>query len=255
MPNTSAPHFDAITFSGCGTLNFYQTGVAAALQEAKLVDGMRFAGASAGSGLATLVAAGVEAGAICQKAVEILEPYTGKNILLRPDVLLTFAESFLEAFVSEDTLSRIGDRVHISITRLRRMQNWQVHRFENTEDLCRAIRASCHIPSPRRRTVKFRGYRCLDGGFSSNTPRIGDRCLAVSPFAVGRHVDVRPQTPLNPARAVVVPSPRQAEELFQLGHADGRRFVSALAGGAKHVPPSSERQSRRKRRAPFLPKL
>ena len=246
---------DAISFSGCGTLNFYQTGVAASLQDAGMVEGMRFAGASAGSGLATLVAAGIPAKAISETAIEILAPFGGKNILAHPDILVAFARDFLAAFVVPETLERIGERVHISITRLRGLRNWQVHQFTDIDDLCRAIRASCHIPSPRRRTVKFRGYRCLDGGFSVNSPLIGERCLSISPFALSRLADLRPSARLNPMRAVVVPSRQQAEELFQLGHHDGKRLLSALAGGAIRIRKTSERQPIRRRLAPYLPRV
>jgi hypothetical protein len=57
--------FDALSFAGCGTLNFYQTGVAHTLQQAGLTDNIRFAGASAGSGLSVMLASGVDARKKC----------------------------------------------------------------------------------------------------------------------------------------------------------------------------------------------
>ena len=70
-------------------------------------------------------------------------------------------------FITPDTLSKIGERVHI-ITTPFPYRNRMVHQFTDTEDLCRAIRASCHIPSLRYPTATFRGKRRIDGGFTRN---------------------------------------------------------------------------------------
>ena len=78
---------DALSFSGCGTLNFYQTGVGFALQQHGLTDQLHYAGSSAGSGLSVLLAAGVDAQQIFDVAQELLVPYQGKNILLHPMIL------------------------------------------------------------------------------------------------------------------------------------------------------------------------
>ncbi len=217
--------FDAVSFSGCGTLNFYQTGVAAVLQERGLLQGATFTGTSAGAGLATLVAAGVDANRICEEAVAILKPHAGKNIVMHPQVLVSFADRFLEALVTPDTLEQIGDRVHIAVTRLRPWSSWSVHQFFDTNDLCRAIRASCHIPSLKRPYVRFRGKACLDGGLTCNSPTVGERCLRVSPFFFSRNIDIRPRSALNPGRAVRVPTASQAKELFALGRADAEVFI------------------------------
>ena len=40
----------SVSFAGCGALNFYQTGVAYALQETGQTDRLHFLGASAGAG-------------------------------------------------------------------------------------------------------------------------------------------------------------------------------------------------------------
>ena len=51
----------SVSFAGCGALNFYQTGVAYALQETGQTDRLHFLGASAGAGLAFTTAAGLDA--------------------------------------------------------------------------------------------------------------------------------------------------------------------------------------------------
>ena len=230
------PRFSAITFSGCGTLNFYQTGVAAALQERYDLGGTIFAGASAGSGLATLIASGVDAHRVHKTAASILQPFAGQNILTAPEVLVAFADQFLHEFIDDEILERIDDRVHISITRLRPLTNLSINHFRSVPDLCRAIRASCHIPSIARRSVYFRGQSCIDGGFSSNTPIIETSTLTVSPFWLGPKVDIKPRRALNPLRAAIIPTPRQAETLFRQGQHDAERYLDALEQGSISLP-------------------
>ena len=217
--------FDAMSFSGCGTLNFYQTGVGFALQQAGLTDGLLYAGASAGSGLSVLLASGVDGQQIHKTAGDILAPYGGKNILINPLILKEFADVFLQTFITEETLAKIGNRVHISITTLRPMRNHLVNQFTDTDDLCRAIRASCHIPSVRFPSVTFRGKRCVDGGFTKNNPKVGQSCLRVSPFFFDPRMKINPKRLTPPWWAVIVPSPKRAQKLFEQGARDAEKYI------------------------------
>ena len=106
----------AISFAGCGTLNFYQTGVASTLQEYGFGASMVFAGASAGSGLSVMLAQGISANQIAQIAIEILKPYQNRNILTSPKILIHFADHFLQHFIDSTTTRKIENRVYISIT-------------------------------------------------------------------------------------------------------------------------------------------
>ena len=216
----------SVAFSGCGTLNFYQTGVAAALQEYGIDPSTRFSGASAGSGLSVLLAQGTPAEQIAQVAIDILRPYQYRNILSNPTILFEFADRFLEHFITENTLEKIGDRVFVSITTLNPLQNLLVNEFHHTDDLCRAIRASCHLPSFRKRSVLFRGYSCIDGGFTNNNPILDQNTLRVSPFFFEPQVDIYPSTFVMPWWAIVVPPERRARNLFSLGLNDGRTYLS-----------------------------
>lgn len=217
--------FDALSFAGCGTLNFYQTGVAHVLQQAGLTEQIRYAGASAGSGLSVMLASGIDAQQICNTAIEILTPHQGKNVLVNPKVLKEFADSFLDAFIDEQTLPKIGDRVHISITKLLPFRNQLVHRFSDIDDVCRAIRASCHIPSVRYPYVYFRGKRCIDGGFTRNNPKVGSSCLRVSPFFFDPRMKIAPRRPTPPWWGVIIPSPKRAQKLFEQGAKDAQRHL------------------------------
>ena len=215
--------FDALSFAGCGTLNFYQTGVAHVLQQEGLTEGVRYAGTSAGSGLSVMMASGIDAQQICRTAIEILAPHKGKNVLVHPKVLKEFADSFLDAFIDEHTLSKVGDRVHISITKLLPFRNQMVHQFTDIEDLCKAIRASCHIPSTHYPYVRFRGKRCIDGGFTRNNPKVGSSCLRVSPFFFDPRMKIAPRRLTPPWWIVIVPSPQRAQKLFEQGAKDAQR--------------------------------
>ena len=219
--------FDALSFAGCGTLNFYQTGVAHILQQAGFTDNIRFAGASAGSGLSVMLASGIDAREICNTAVGILTPHQGKNVLVNPKVLKEFADSFLDAFIDETTLAKIGDRVHISITKVLPFRNQLINHFTDIEDVCRAIRASCHIPSLRYPYVYFRGKKCIDGGFTRNNPKVGLSCLRVSPFFFDPRMKIAPRRPTPPWWGIIVPSPQRAQKLFAQGAKDTERKIRA----------------------------
>ena len=161
---------DALSFAGCGTLNFYQTGAAAALQQAGLTEGVMYAGASAGSGLSVMLASGIDARQIHTKAVELLTPHQGKNILKHPDILREFATNFLHTFIDADTLPKIADRVHISITSIRPFRNQLINSFTDLDDLLMAIRASCHLPSRKYQSISFLGQRCMNVDLPGTIP-------------------------------------------------------------------------------------
>ena len=217
--------FDAVSFSGCGTLNFYQTGVGFVLQQAGLTSNRKYAGASAGSGLSVLLASDVDAIQIYQTAHEILMPHQGKNIVLHPMVLKEFADVFLQTFIVPQTLEKIGERVHISITTLFPFRNRLINKFTSIEDLCQAIRASCHIPSKRFPSVHFRGKRCIDGGFTRNNPKVGTACLRISPFFFDPRMKIHPKKLTPPWWGIIVPSAERAKRLFEQGKQDTERFI------------------------------
>jgi hypothetical protein len=221
-------HFDAISFSGCGTLNFYQCGVAYALQQYGLPEDMHYAGSSAGAGLGVLLAQGSDASEIASVAVDILKRHQHANILYRSDVLLEFANGFLGHFLDLDTLPKIGNRVSISLTRVPSIKNVMVNTFHDLSDLGAAVRASCHIPSRQLRTVRFRHMRCMDGGFSNNSPILTPKTLRVSPFFFDARADIFPSPKVTPWWAVKVPSPAKAWEFFEQGEKDAVALLQKI---------------------------
>lgn len=221
-------NFDALSFAGCGTLNFYQTGVASVLQQAGMTDGIRYAGASAGSGLSVMLASGIDAKKIHEKAVELLSPHQGKVILKHPDMLREFATNFLHTFIDSETLPKIADRVYISITSVRPFRNQLVNHFTDLDDLLMAIRASCHLPSRRYPSISFRGQKCIDGGFTRNNPKVGESCLRVSPFFFDPRMKIYPRRLTPPWWGIVIPSPKRASKLFEQGVKDAERFFRRL---------------------------
>ena len=227
--------FDALAFSGCGALNFYQTGVSCALQRRGLSPDLLYAGSSAGSGLSVLLAGGVDAREVFNVASELLHPHRGKNILFYPSVLQDFADRFRETFVDDAVYEAIGTRVHISITRIKPWGNLLVNQFMNTEDLRQAIRASCHLPSVRHPSVMFRGEKCIDGAFSVNNPSVGQRCLRVSPFFFDLRMKIRPRRLTPPWWTIIAPSARRARQLFDQGAQDGEYYLKQGRGGLRDV--------------------
>jgi predicted acylesterase/phospholipase RssA len=216
---------DSISFSGCGTLNFYQVGVAAALQEEGWTEGCKFAGASAGAGLSVLMAGGVDAHDIFRVAQKILAPHRGKNIILQPKILWSFADQYLDSFFDPQLLEKIDDRVFLSIAQLKPFKKLLINQFSDLSDLHHAIRASCHIPSRKRPSHLFRGYPCMDGGFRCNTPIISNNHMSITPFFFDRRMTVQPSHPIGPWWSIIIPSERRMEQLFELGKRNGSTAI------------------------------
>ena len=227
--------FSAVSFSGCGALNFYQTGAAAELVERGWCPQLRFAGASAGAGLGVLLAQDSEPEEIAEIAIEILSSHRGKNLLLHPTVLFEFADRFLGHFMRPDTVDKVQGRVSISITKVPKWRNWLVSEFYDQRDLELAVRASSHLPSLRYRSIAFRGERCVDGGFTSNCPVTTTNTLMVSPFGIDRRADVHPPIWTPFWHSVIVPSPRVARRLYDRGKQDMHSKIESLLNG-KRLP-------------------
>ncbi|MBM74198.1 MAG: hypothetical protein CMK59_02250 [Proteobacteria bacterium] len=216
---------ESIAFSGCGTLNFYQVGVAAALQEAGWTKECHFAGASAGAGLSVLIAGETDANLIFETAREILASHSGTNIILKPKVLWEFADRYLEELFDPNLLNKISGRVSISITQVRPFKKLLVNDFQDLNDLHHAIRASCHIPSLKRPTHRFRGLPCMDGGLVCNTPIVSVNNFSITPFFFDRRMTVQPSRPVGPWWSIVVPSPKRMQKLFDLGKKNGTKAI------------------------------
>ena len=232
----------SISFAGCGALNYYQAGVAQALDEGRLLAGSTLLGASAGAGLAVLLADGWAPRQIAD-AVRGLTAELLLSARLSPTVLQAVAEAFAERFIGPKTHERVSGRVTLSITSLRPLQNLRVSHFESQAELQQALVAACFVPSITRRSVRFRGVACLDGGATDNQPVLDQQTLKVSPFWMDPRADIRP-SPLKVGHweALCLPSAARADALFALGEADARRWCrrAARSGHAlSHSAPSA----------------
>lgn len=215
--------YQAVSFTGCGALNFYQAGVAAGLQLDGLPQTMRFAGASAGAGLAFTMAAGLDAREVAATMAAWMTEL-GVGRALRPSWAHQIGERFGQHFVSQQTFDHARGRVAISVTQLRPLSNLCVQDFYSPQDLRDALTASCFLPYPGRPTVAFRGKPCLDGGFTKNQPQPVSSTLRVTPFWFQLRSHIRATFEVQPHQALKVPSEAQAWSLFDAGQRDYLRW-------------------------------
>ena len=217
-------NIEAVSFSGCGALNFYQTGVGYGLQKAGLLNNLRFAGASAGAGLAMTLAGGLDARDVTAQMIEITGAY-GAGRLLRPAWAYEVAQEFCRRFITEETYERAKSRIAVSVTCAWPTRPWLVTHFENSKDMADALIASCFLPHRAQQTHSFRGLPCVDGGFSNNQPTLGEKCLKVSPFWFQAGSQVRPNMQVRPDFAMRVPTTQRAWWLFHRGVEDLEKFA------------------------------
>jgi predicted patatin/cPLA2 family phospholipase len=180
----------SICFSGSGYHFPWQVGVGLYLQENYDLSDCCFVGVSAGSYIAILLAVGLS-----------VEDYINKMI---PEAFLIFnssrtgsyliahgvIKSIMLKYMSETDYKKATEGLLVSLTRCRcsGFSNILVQEFESNEDVLEAICATSHIPyvgSPGL-YYKFRGMKCMDGGFTHNWIMLDDETLMISPYKWSR---------------------------------------------------------------------
>ncbi|CAD6198435.1 unnamed protein product [Caenorhabditis auriculariae] len=181
-----------LSFSGCGFIGAYHFGVARCLLDhgkelLKKVD--RYAGASAGSLVASLLALCPEK---IDDGVEVFVQGGGRSgrfTIWSPDPRIFFLNDklFGNAFLPEN-ISRAQNRLFISVTNLHPYSNEVVSHYSSRTNLVHYLLASCYIPmysmgySANAPVVD--GKTLIDGGYTNNLPIFTDRrTVTCSPFS------------------------------------------------------------------------
>ncbi|KAF5308852.1 hypothetical protein FQR65_LT00552 [Abscondita terminalis] len=175
-----------LSFAGCGFLGIYHVGVAVCFKKYAphlLLD--KISGASAGAIAACCLICDLPLGDMTSDVLRLA-------IEARSRSLGPFSPSFniqnlllegLEKYLPEDAHIKVNGKLHISLTRVYDGKNIIVSEFESREDLLQALLASAFVPVfSGILPPKFRGVRCMDGGFSDNLPAIDENTITVSPF-------------------------------------------------------------------------
>ncbi|KAF5301437.1 hypothetical protein FQA39_LY02166 [Lamprigera yunnana] len=175
-----------LSFAGCGFLGIYHVGVAVCFKKYAphlLLD--KISGASAGA-----IAA---CGLLCDLPIDdITSDVLNVALQARSRSLGPFSPSFniqnlllesLQKYLPKDAHLMVNGKLHISLTRVCDGKNIIVSEFESKQDLMEALLASAFVPIfSGILPPKFRGVRCIDGGFSNNLPSIDENTITVSPF-------------------------------------------------------------------------
>ncbi|PAV60052.1 hypothetical protein WR25_19538 [Diploscapter pachys] len=184
---SNRPDLMNLSFSGCGFLCVYHTGVAAAIKEyAPHLTQNRISGASAGSIIAAALLNGI---CISQTTSTILKVVTQANKRTLGPVnpqfnLLEIVREEVEKTLPPDAYKTCTNRLFISLTRWADRENVIVSEYCSNEDLVDAIMCSCFIPFYCGFSrPKYRGVEYMDGGLSNNQPVYDRHTVTVSPFS------------------------------------------------------------------------
>ena len=217
-----------ISFSGCGTANYYQAGVLYGLQQS----GMQFKkalGASAGAFIALGALLDIDGRELADNQIQLSKTLREKHRVLRPHLIDDAFQSFASQFIAPESYKQLSGKLVISITQLFPFCNKRVSIFESNAALKEALRSSCFIPSPRKAAMRFRGKSCIDGGVTSNLLFYNSASIYVSPFPLmirdlhESHICPKRRFPIiNPTRLY---SERAAWKLFDQGKEDALQFV------------------------------
>jgi len=246
----------AISCSGCGFLGIYHFGVMICFQRnAKelLSRVTRFAGASAGSLVATLMTLSPES--LDDGLQQMYDMADELNQLplgaLSPGFFL--AErlgTIVNRYLPDDIdISKADNRLFISITRQKDKTNRMVSQFPSKEYLARVLSASCFIP------VYSGGYYAappiidgetyIDGGYTQNLPFFEDiPTITVSPFSgsaliapqdknifdwkmtIGcQSMKVNRQNIVRGAHSLFPPTSNVLHAYYEMGYRDGLKFL------------------------------
>nr|XP_060469262.1 patatin-like phospholipase domain-containing protein 4 isoform X2 [Panthera onca] len=219
-----------LSFAACGFLGIYHLGAASALYRhgrKLLKDVKAFAGASAGSLVATVLLTAPERIEECNEftyefAEEIRRqsfgaPTPGYDFMAR-------LRSGMDLILPANAHELAHNRLHVSITNTKTRQNYLVSKFSSREDLIK---------------------KWVDGGLTNSLPILPvGRTVTISPFS-GR-LDISPQDKgqlnvyVNVAKqdmmlsvanlvrlnqALFPPSKRKMESLYQHGFGDAIKFL------------------------------
>ena len=214
----------SVSFAGCGALNFYQTGVAYALQETGQADRLHFLGASAGAGLAFTTAAGLDAREVSATMAQWITAY-GPGRLLKPAWAFEVATRFGEHFVNRERFEKVSGRLTVSVTEQSPLANHLISDFSSESALGEALVASCFIPYPGQWHINCGSFRAMDGGFTNNQPALDSKTLRVSPFWFAARATIRPTFKVHPMQALRVPTESECWWLFNRGFIDARSWL------------------------------
>ncbi|MEC8049447.1 MAG: hypothetical protein VX210_01555 [Myxococcota bacterium] len=214
----------SVSFAGCGALNFYQTGVAFALQETGHTGRLHFLGASAGAGLAFTTAAGLDARKVAATMAQWITGY-GPGRLLKPAWAFEVATRFGEHFVNRERFEKVLGRLTVSVTEQAPLTNHLISSFSSESVLSEALIASCFIPYPGQWNTTCGTFRAMDGGFTNNQPAIDSGTLRVSPFWFAPRATIRPTFKVHPMQALRVPTESECWWLFNQGFVDAQAWL------------------------------
>jgi hypothetical protein len=176
----------SISFEGCGAAISYHLAVYEGAcqiygRENIKSNKVRMVGTSSGSIAALIAALGLDAEFWRDRLLQIWDPM-GKQCfgLLQVDYYVGLALDEILSSVGDKAYEHLCGRLYVSMTHFP-MNNVMMSEWKSNGHVKKCILASCFIPVAMLRPVQDGKCFAIDGGFSSNKPRLdGSTCL-VSP--------------------------------------------------------------------------
>ncbi|XP_023563218.1 patatin-like phospholipase domain-containing protein 4 isoform X2 [Octodon degus] len=165
-----------LSFAACGFLGIYQLGAAAAFRkhsETLLKDAKAFAGASAGSLVASVLLTAPEKIEESSQFIYKLAEETRRQFLgaMTPGYdFMARLRSGMELILPSNAHELARNRLHVSITNTKTRENYLVSNFSSREDLIKVLLASSFIPIyAGLRPVEYQGQSCIVRKFMVKT--------------------------------------------------------------------------------------
>jgi hypothetical protein len=237
------PPWDSMSFACGGWLQFYMFGVAKALQEAKLDNGVTYIGCSAG----TLSAVGLVLKGNFDNAIDYCNEMVLPNTYNRFTGLFRLSEyitSCLELYLMDnfDSIPLPKGRLQIAVTRLPFFAPERVVTHESKDELMKSILASC-AAFPFTPIVYRNNSWYIDGGLSDFQPMIDDDTITVSPFYFC-DCDIKPSRYVPVWWSFFPPKDKATVEwLYKLGWEDCMTYIRSRGIPIDHLAQTQDRES------------
>ncbi|XP_025409301.1 patatin-like phospholipase domain-containing protein 5 isoform X2 [Sipha flava] len=176
-----------VSFSGCGFLGIYHTGVASCLKTyAPYLLENKLCGSSAGAIAACCLICDVPLELMTSHMLDIVKEARSKTLgPFSPSMNISeqlYAR--LNKDLPDDVHNRVSGKLFVSLTRVPGGKNVIKSEFSSKEEVLQTLLASAFIPVFSGFIPPLIGkYRYMDGGFTDNLPILDKNTITISPFS------------------------------------------------------------------------
>ena len=209
-------------FKGAGGYIAWYLGYAKYMQYHTDLTNAMFGGTSAGSIIATFLAAGIPIQDVWTKWFQPVAEELPATFRFPSNDFVPIAKKYVSAVLTPSHFNQIKGRINISLTDLN-LNRVSINKFQSVDDLVECAMASCHVPwvIDGTATTSYGGSRFMDGSLYSTITRGTDPYMPCGEKI--RHVQI--QTPYKSYEQIGALRHFKNMEFHYKNYIDGYQFA------------------------------